>query len=215
MSIALTLEGAAHRVGCRLDQQRCAMKTLAYIALGLCTAAVTFAGAYLAHLGTRPGVRCSALDFEARDEAEYSADLERQRQILLSRLAARLDIAQAVVRRDLPLLEAASRLRDLISADAQARHWLRTFGAGRSEEELFCRQAIGVVGCELLDGPAGAAEVARLEAELQVLIDRDALHFQGPLSSLDAAAKGVNRANTSTGEIAPRLRLCSGAICIR
>jgi hypothetical protein len=191
------------------------MKTFAYIALGLSTAAVMFAGAYLAHLGTRPGVRGSAPDFEARDEAEYSTDLDRQRQVLLDRRAVKLEIAQAVVRRDLPLLKAARRFRDLISADAQALHWLRIFGAGRSEEELFCRQVIRVVKGELLDGSAATAEVARLEAELQDLIERDALHFKGRYRAWTPAAKGVNRANTSAGEIAPHLRLCSGAICIR
>jgi hypothetical protein len=191
------------------------MKTFAYIALGLSTAAVMFAGAYLAYLGTRPGVRGSAPDFEARDEAEYSTDLDRQRQVLLDRRAAKLEIAQAVVRRDLPLLKAARRFRDLISADAQALQWLRFFGAGRSEEELFCRQVIRVVKGELLDGSAATAEVARLEAELQDLIERDALHFKGRYRAWTPAAKGVNRANTSAGEIAPRLRLCSGAICIR
>jgi hypothetical protein len=191
------------------------MKTLAYVALGLSMAAVMFAGAYLGHVGARPGMRGSAVGFELRDEADRSAELEYQRQILLSRRLAHLDITRALIRREVSLLEAAGRFRDLISVDAQARHWLRMVDADCSEEELFCRQVIRIVDGELLDESAATAEVPRLEAELRDLIDRDALHFQGPPSSLDASAKGVHGVSTSAGEIAPHLRLCSGAICIR
>jgi hypothetical protein len=154
------------------------MKTLAYIALGLSTAAMTFAGAYLAHLGARPGVCGSCVDFEDCEEADRSADLEQQRQLLLDRMAAKLDITHAVIQRQLPLLEAAQRVQELISTDSRALGWLRGFFRGCSEEEMFCRHVIAMVDCALLlEPPTAAAEVARLEAELQEHRRRGTLHF--------------------------------------
>jgi hypothetical protein len=156
------------------------MKTLACIALGLSTAAVMFAGAYLAHLGARPGVRGDSVGFEASDETErVTADLECQRQVLLSRLTAKLDITRAVIQRRLSLLEAAREMRELIANDSRSLSWLRDLFGGCSDEELFCRHVIAMVqnNGPLLEPPTFAAEVARLETELQEHLRRGTLHF--------------------------------------
>jgi hypothetical protein len=155
------------------------MKTLACIALGLSTAAVMFAGAYLAHLGARPGVRGDSVGFEASDETErVTADLECQRQVLLSRLTAKLDITRAVIQHRLPLLEAAYQMRELVISDSRSLGWLRDLFRGCSDEELFCRHVIAMVHSEaILEPPTAAAEVARLEAELQEHLRHGTLHF--------------------------------------
>jgi hypothetical protein len=191
------------------------MKTLAYIALGLSTAAVMFAGSYLAHLRDRSEVGTSAIGFEGGDGADRDAEVERERQIVLARLAAKLHITQAVIEHKVSLLEAAYQVRELVSTDSRALASLRGAFPDCSEEEMFCRHVITIVPLAPLEKSVAASEVARLEAELRDLLDRDALHFKGRYRAWTPAAKGVNRANTSAGEIAPRLRLCSGAICIR
>jgi len=154
------------------------MKTLAYIAFGLSTAAVTLSGAYLAHLGADSGARGSCVDFDADEGASLSADLERQRQVLLDRVAAKQNITRDVIERKLSLLEAARQIQTIVSTDSRALSWLRIFVPSSSEEEMFCRHVIALVESKLLYEPQrAAAEVARLEAELQEHLRRGTLHF--------------------------------------
>jgi len=154
------------------------MKTLAYIVLGLSTAAVMFTGSYLAHLGDRSGVGTSAVVFEPADETELGRQLDCERRIVLSRLAAKLDIARAVIQRRLSLLEAAYQMRELVINDSRSLRWIREMFRGCTDEEVFCRHLIAMVQSELLlEPPTAAAEVARLEAELKEHLRRGTLHF--------------------------------------
>jgi hypothetical protein len=138
------------------------MKTLAYIALGLSTAAVMFAGSYLAHLRDRSEVGTSAIGFEGGDGADRDAEVERERQIVLARLAAKLHITQAVIEHKVSLLEAAYQVRELVSTDSRALASLRGAFPDCSEEEMFCRHVITIVPLAPLEKSVAASEVARL-----------------------------------------------------
>jgi hypothetical protein len=100
---------------------------------------------------------------------------------LEERLRAKETAARALIDRELTLLEAARRFRDLTGADARTLGALRTFHpAAASEDELFCLSVIDWVRHRPWDRPAAvAAEVARLEAELRGLRERGSWCFPG------------------------------------
>jgi hypothetical protein len=108
-----------------------------------------------------------------------ATELERQRQIVLSRWVAKLDITRAVIQHRLSLLEAAREMRELIANDSRSLSWLRDCFGGCSDEEMFCRHVIAMVQNDgpLLEPLDVAAEVARLETELQEHLRHGTLHF--------------------------------------
>jgi hypothetical protein len=167
------------------------MRALGSAAIGIGAATVLVAGALLSY---RCGSSHSSQGPASLDSlycGDRDADLERRRVAVIDRTAAKLNLCRAVVRRELSLLEAAHQVREIVRDDPVACALLRDLFPGCSEEELFCRHLMSFVEVHILDQPAAATELARLEAELDDLLRRDALHFpNAPASTEVLAAKG-------------------------
>jgi hypothetical protein len=156
------------------------MRALGSTAIGISAVTALVAGALLSHRsGGSPSPRDPA-PLESIYENDRGAELERQRLTVMHRVAAKQKLCRAVVRRELTLLEAARQMRDVVDADPVSCALLRDLFAGCSDEEIFCRHLMELVEIHALEQPAAAADLARLEAKLDDLRCRDALHFPSP-----------------------------------
>jgi hypothetical protein len=166
------------------------MKVLGPTAIGIGAATALVAGALLSYCGRGAHSSQGTASLESLYGGDRDPEMERQRVALINRGAAKVNLCRAVVRRELSLLEAARQVREIVRDDPMACALLRDLFPGCSEEEMFCRHLMSFVEVHILDQPAAAAELARLEAELDDLRRRDALHFpNAPASTEVPAAK--------------------------
>jgi hypothetical protein len=110
---------------------------------------------------------------------EHSQSMEERLQAVQRRGHARLRIARQVSERQITLLQAAERFRDLNDAgpDFSWPH-LRQITPGDTDDERCCRQVIMHVEYALRDDPARAtAERQRLEEELREHLRRGTLEL--------------------------------------
>lgn len=116
-------------------------------------------------------------------------DLERQRQVALRRMQARLQIVEELAAGRMDLLEAAGRFRDLNETLPEfSREVLHRYFPGASEEERYCRQVLAWVDSELThrDARLASATTGRLERQLEEYLRRG-----GPRLPLLAAREGA------------------------
>jgi hypothetical protein len=100
-------------------------------------------------------------------EADRFRKLEGERLSALDRVQSRTDIAQALVRGDLSLDDAADRFQMLNRENPTAISAFRTWYPEATDEELVRRQVIQFVRTLRTQSPADVAAVLpRLEAEL-------------------------------------------------
>jgi hypothetical protein len=105
--------------------------------------------------------------FDGADPDARSRQLDELCRGLQRRIAAKDRLAAQVIEGRLALLDAAARFRDLDRQPPPFKwDWFRD--KGRSDEERHCREVIRFVRVQ---GQAGAAVAARLEAELRDLLD--------------------------------------------
>jgi len=159
------------------------MKALGPTAIGIGAATVLAVGALLSYCGRGSHSSQRTASLESLYGGDRDTEMERQRVALINRGAAQVNLCRAVVSRELSLLEAARQVRDLVRDDPMAWALLRDLFPNCSEEELFCRHLMSFVEGHVLERSAAAAELARLEAELDDLRRRDALHFPDLLPS--------------------------------
>jgi hypothetical protein len=111
------------------------------------------------------------------DLQERAAQLERQRQAGLRRMEARARVVEDVIERNLPLLEAAARFRDLTRSAPEVLTQLRLSHPGCSDDELHCLHVIHHVEPRPGDGPRAAEVAARLRRELASHRERGTLRL--------------------------------------
>jgi hypothetical protein len=165
------------------------MKALGPTAIGIGAATALMIGALVSFCGGSHSPRGSGA-IDSLYGGDRDTEMERQRVALINRGAAKMNLCRAVVRRELSLLEAARQVRDLVRDDPTACALLRDLFPNCSDEELFCRHLMGFVEGHVLEPWAAAAELARLDAELDDLRRRDALHFP----DAPALTNGIPRA---------------------
>jgi hypothetical protein len=129
--------------------------------------AALLAMAYLVQVASRPSPDTPA-DLSFYEDAEKTAELDRQLQAITTRQEAKAEIARAVMRCELSLLEAAARIRELVASDPRYLAVNRIARPDYSDDEIFCRQVIASVAVLAEDMQCEInCTVARLEAEFE------------------------------------------------
>jgi hypothetical protein len=121
-----------------------------------------------------------------RSDEEYPRDEEHEPKLryLTWSHAVRARVAQALVRGELTLGEAAACFRQVNALRPPGLRSSAEHFRGGSEEERICRQVIRYVGVALEDETRDGGLVLHLEAELEGRVRRGDLRLPSPPSSL-------------------------------
>jgi hypothetical protein len=156
------------------DRRLLCAGSLATVALGLLLCAQLYWPNLCADALRAPGLRGVA-----RAERDREEQLCRALASVGRSLRGKEEVARDLAEGRLTLLQAAARCRDLDRRKPDF-YWdgFRRGMPGRTDEERHCHEAIGQIRATCPLGRTASEEVARrLEAELQVLLDRDQLRL--------------------------------------
>jgi hypothetical protein len=134
---------------------------------------------------------------------------EQISEVVILRILAKQHLTSEVAAGRQPLLEAAALFRELNRLPPALHPADHPSLAGRSEEELLCRQVIAYVAARDGDWPESAAEVAvaRLEAELREELRRHgAIHLPDP-ACLPSAPELLEQTRSRMTEAERRMML--------
>jgi hypothetical protein len=120
----------------------------------------------------------AALEEQMARERQRGAELDRLNQLVYPRAVAKCQVIAALAAHRLGLLEAAARLRALDQmTPGNPLAMFRSYYAGLSDEERYCRQAIHFLRGGRM-APCGQTALAeQLEAELSEHLAHGTLHL--------------------------------------
>jgi hypothetical protein len=106
---------------------------------------------------------------EIETDSRESQELDKQLQVVLSRIEARRQVISSLLAGQMTLAEAVARFKELDAArSANEKEWLRRAYGAVSDEECCYRQVLRNVASQLRARPQQASEIeARLRAELE------------------------------------------------